>query len=403
MEAFIRQLTGVRFIAAAWVMLYHFQLPLDNVHLLLPVLDDVFKVGRLGVDLFFGLSGFILTHIYLRKLGPKATLRGSAHFWWLRLARIYPVHFVTLQIAWVVVLLQPAADSSVTDGAGAGKDWLNPLDYVKQLLLVQEWGANPSRGWNFVAWSLSMEWLAYLIFPLLVLGLWRFHRSIPTNALVGLWAVAMTPLVVLAITRQNDPYYMDDWASTIRILTEFTAGALTYLIVQRFARDGERDPRPRVERLATTLSVAMPALVVLGAVALGSIPTLQWPGQPTYPARMHLLLVPPLIVWLGALSLSRRGLARGLSTPTLLLGGYISFSLYMTHRFVYGFWRTGMRIIGIKGGVLYFLGVIGLFALCIVAAYAMWRWVEEPAREWMRRLIGEKPKPIAEPTLGATV
>ena len=154
---------------------------------------------------------------------------------------------------------------------------------------------------------------------------------------------------------------------------------------------------------ATTLSVVMPALVVLGAFVLGHAPSLQWPGQATYPARMHLLLVPPLIVWLGALALSRRGLARGLSTPTLLLGGYISFSLYMTHRFVYGFWRTGMRIIGIEGGLLYFLGVIGLFALCLVAAYAMWRWVEEPAREWMRRLIGEKPKPIAEPTLGAVV
>ena len=403
MEAFIRQLTGVRFIAAAWVMLYHFQLPLDRVHLLVPVISDFFAVGRLGVDLFFALSGFILTHTYLRKLGPKATVRSSARFWWLRLARIYPVHFVTLQLAWIAILLQPAADGTVTEGSSSTRDWLNPLSYVKQLLFIQEWGANPTRGWNFVAWSLSMEWLAYLIFPLLVLALWRFNRSIPTSGLVGLWVVAVAPLTALAITRQNDPYYQDNWASTTRILTEFTAGALTYLIVLRFTDDARTEPRPRVERLATTLSVAMPVLVVAGAFGLAHVTALQWPGQPGYPPRMHLLLVPPLIIWIGALALSRRGLALGLSTPALLLGGYISFSLYMTHRFVYGFWRTAMRVLGINGGFLYFLALIALVGLCLLAAYAMWRWIEEPAREWMRRLIGEKPKPLAEPTIGKAV
>lgn len=401
MEAFIRQLTGVRLVAAAWVMLYHFQLPLDTVHLLLPGVSDVLKIGRLGVDLFFALSGFILTHTYLTKLGPRVRLNASARFWWLRLARIYPVHFVTLQMAWIVALIQPATDAAAGD-AGGGKDWLNPVDYIKQLLLLQEWGANPSRGWNFVAWSLSMEWLAYLIFPLLIWALWRFHRAIPTKALLGLWVVAVLPLTVLAATRQNDPYYLLDWASTVRILTEFTAGAITYLIVLRCIREGEEQPRPRVERLATTLSFAMPLLVVVGAIVLGHTASLQWPGLTGYPPpRMHLLLVPPLIVWIGALSLSRRGVARGLSTRTLVLGGYISFSLYMTHRFVYGFWRTGMRIIGIKGGVLYFVGVLGLVALCLLGAYAMWRWIEEPAREWMRRLIGERAKPVAEPTFGA--
>ena len=69
------------------------------------------------------------------------------------------------------------------DDAGT-RDWLNPVDYLKQVLLVQEWGPSPQRGWNFPAWSLSMEWLAYLIFPLLVLVLFRLRDRLPTRWLL---------------------------------------------------------------------------------------------------------------------------------------------------------------------------------------------------------------------------
>ena len=57
------------------------------------------------MDLFFALSGFILTHTYLRRLGPAVRVRGTVDFWWLRLARIYPVHLVMLFIAGGAVFL----------------------------------------------------------------------------------------------------------------------------------------------------------------------------------------------------------------------------------------------------------------------------------------------------------
>ena len=66
MNVFIRQLTGIRLVAAVWVLLYHSQGPLDAIGVLgIPVLPDFIRVGRLGVDLFFALSGFILAHTYL--------------------------------------------------------------------------------------------------------------------------------------------------------------------------------------------------------------------------------------------------------------------------------------------------------------------------------------------------
>lgn len=398
MNVFIRQLTGIRFIAAAWVLLYHLQGPLNQLGLLFAGFADVLRVGRLGVDLFFALSGFILAHTYLRRLGPALSNRGSLDFWWLRLARIYPVHLVMLVVAGVAVVAQAAVT-----GEAADRDWLNPVDFIKNLLLVQEWGPDPQRGWNFVAWSLSMEWLAYLIFPLLVLLLWKMHHQISTRLLMVAWVVVLLPLVIYGLST-SDPYYTDNWGSTYRILTEFTAGAITYLIVLRLLPDraADSEPTPRVERAATTLSVVLPLLVIAGAIFLG-----QWgPAQAgeidlggdvePLPPYFHLLLVPLLIAWIGALALSRRGLARFLSTKTLVLGGFISYSLYMTHLVWFGLCRAALRAVGIDGGILYAIAVIGLVAGALAIAWLMWRYVEEPARELLRRRVGVRARPTEE-------
>jgi peptidoglycan/LPS O-acetylase OafA/YrhL len=399
-QRFIGQLTGVRFVAAFWVLLYHFQGALATAGLLVPVLHEVLRVGRLGVDLFFALSGFILTHTYLTKMGPRATWAGARHFWWLRLARIYPVHFVMLNVAGIAAVAQQKLGSSVS----GSKDWLTPVDYLRQVLLVHEWGPNPQRGWNYPAWSLSMEWLAYLLFPLLVLALFRFHERLSTRVIAVLWCAVLVPLLWYGIAYYGDPYYISDWGSTIRILTEFTAGGLTYLFVLRQWNATPEGVRPRVERLSTTLSVAIPVVIVAMALLLGHIGALQWsvsdlpdtPNAADLPPKYHLVLVPLLVAWIGALALTRRGPSRFLSTDRLVLGGFISFSLYMTHTVWYGLWRAGMKAVHINGGVLYLIAFVGLVVGAIVIAWLMWRFVEEPAREWMRKRSGERPKPVEE-------
>jgi peptidoglycan/LPS O-acetylase OafA/YrhL len=391
MAVFIRQLTGIRFVAAFWVLLYHLQDPLDRIGVMdIPVLSDVIRVGRLGVDLFFALSGFIIAHTYLTKMGPRLAVGAAANFWWLRLARIYPVHFVMLNIAGVAVIAQ-----AWVTGVDKDRPWLNPVDYVRNLLLVQEWGPHPDRGWNVVAWSLSMEWLAYLVFPLLVLLLYALHKRVSTPVLVLAWCIALAPLLWRG-SLTIDPYYTDLWGSVIRVLSEFTAGAITYLIVLRCIPDGSHDPRPGVERTATVVSVLMPLMVVAGAVFLGrwataqSPITLSDPEAEPLPPYFHLWLVPPLIVWIGALALSRRGQARWLATDTLILGGVVSYSLYMTHLVWFGVWRAGMNAIGIESGPLYAVSVVLAIAGAFVVAWLMWRIVEEPCRRWMRKLIGVK-------------
>ncbi|MDP4824764.1 MAG: acyltransferase [Candidatus Nanopelagicales bacterium] len=391
MGVFIRQLTGIRAVAAVWVLFYHLQGPLDTLGVMsIPVLSDVIRVGRLGVDLFFALSGFILTHTYLRKLGPKAHARPTLEFWWLRLARIYPVHFVMLNAAGLAVVAQ-----ALITGENKDRPWLNPIDYIRNLLLIQEWGPNPERGWNVVAWSLSMEWLAYLLFPVVVLALFFFHRRINTPLLLVAWVVSVLPLLLRASVG-DDPYYGGAWGSTIRVLTAFVAGAITYLIVIRLI-NSDGSISTRTERLATTVSVAMPLVVIAGATFLG-----RWSGaQPEIlpidpdaeplPPFFHLWLVPPLIVWIGALALSKSGQVKFLSRETVVLGGLISYSLYMTHLVWLSTWRAGMNAIGLESGPLYALSVVFALAMAFVLAWLMWRLVEEPARRFMRRGVGVRP------------
>ena len=392
MSVFIRQLTGIRFVAAFWVLAYHLQGPFNVLGLLsIPILADVMRVGRLGVDLFFALSGFILTHTYLTRMGGSIHIKATLKFWWLRLARIYPVHLVMLIIAGLAVFAQ-----AQVRGESVDRDWWNPIDFIKNLLLIQEWGPDPQRGWNFVAWSLSMEWLAYLIFPILVLILWRLHKHVPTFVLVISWFVVLAPLMGYGLGT-SDPYYTNNWGSTYRILSEFTAGAITYLIVVRLADKG-----PRVERVAMWLSALLPLAVVAGSVFLARLPAAQPPANAMnpdaepLPPYFHLTLVPLLIAWIGTLALSQGGVARALSTRALVLGGFVSYSLYMTHLVWFGLWRAGMDVAGVDGGPLYAASVVGLVAGAFVMAWLMWKIVEEPAREWMRRLVGTRPVPTEE-------
>ena len=89
---FISQLTGVRFVAATWVMLYHYQGALATAGILIPVVHELLRVGRLGVDLFFALSGFILTHAYWPRLKDLLKAQGYIAFLRTRLIQIGRAH-----------------------------------------------------------------------------------------------------------------------------------------------------------------------------------------------------------------------------------------------------------------------------------------------------------------------
>ena len=151
-----------------------------------------------------------------------------------------------------------------------------------------------------------------------------------------------------------------------------------------------------MKRVPPILAWVIPFLILGIAVTLGNIPALQWEGLPDEAPRGYVVIIPLLVLSLGALALSNGAPSRFLCTHTLVLGGFISYSLYLIHIVWYGLWRAGMQFIGIDGGPIYLLSTIFLIVSTVGLAYLMWRFVEEPAREWMRSKAGARKVPTEE-------
>lgn len=126
------------------------------------------------MDLFFILSGFVLTWNYANRMGQSWSTRATLRFLWLRLARVWPVYLVTLHLAaaWIIFTLH------VGDTPSEQAQRLTAVSYLRQLLLVQLWFEPyfDDTSWDGPAWSISAEWLAYLLFGLLILVIFRVAR-----------------------------------------------------------------------------------------------------------------------------------------------------------------------------------------------------------------------------------
>lgn len=248
----IRALTGLRIVAAVWVVLFHFRPMLGDASpgfrdALAPVLD----CGAQGVDLFFILSGFVLTWNYLDRMGRSWSVRANLHFLWLRLARVWPVYLVTLHLAavWVIFTLHVGHVPSPEAGQ------LTAISYVRQILLVQLWFQPYFDGssWDGPAWSISAEWLAYLLFGLLILVIFRMKHATRARGLMWLaFAASLPPVVLLLASGQ----FYTPWSWLPRIVTQFAAGALACAAVRRLR------PTDRARRIAGYLSVLVGVAIV---------------------------------------------------------------------------------------------------------------------------------------------
>ncbi|MBF0186787.1 MAG: acyltransferase [Magnetococcales bacterium] len=160
----IDNLTGIRAVASFWVVLFHFSYfnLIDNASLL-----RIVQIGGVGVDIFFVLSGFILSYTYTeshRKIRHDAD--DSKAFWSLffikRLARLYPMHVATL-LAYVPMLIVADQMAYTINPAYAYDAYHTTLN----LTMLHAWGVSEMPSWNAPSWSISAEWFAYLLlFPI---------------------------------------------------------------------------------------------------------------------------------------------------------------------------------------------------------------------------------------------
>ncbi|MEC8456390.1 MAG: acyltransferase, partial [Pseudomonadota bacterium] len=288
----LRPLTALRFAAALWVAVYTFWPNLAGA----PQTAVVAK-GYLGVELFFVLSGFILSHVYLQAAGEKRfSYRG---FLWARIARVYPLHLATL------IGVGGLAAAALIAGMSVDANVLSWSSLPANLLMLHAWGLAPVAGWNHPSWSISAEWFAYLCFPLFAFVFWRL-RDKPVAAVVG---TAAFLTVLYFVFEQTAGFPLTEatirWGA-LRIVPCFALGCALYLV---YRKAGAQLSAP-----AAGAGAAIAFGLMMGSAALGL-----WDG-------ITVLCAGALILALAALPNARAGWLA--SRPAVYLGE-ISYSVYM--------------------------------------------------------------------------
>lgn len=367
----IKALTGLRIVAAMWVVLFHFRPLIWEAS---PRLKDdmapLFNAGAQGVDLFFVLSGFVLTWNYLERMGPSFALRPTLHFLWLRLSRVWPIYLVTMHIAalWIIFTLHVGTTPS------PDVEKLTAISYVRQLFMVQLWFAPFFDGtsWDGPAWSISAEWLAYLLFGLMILVIFRMATVTRARTLLMLAFVASLPPTVLLLA---SGHFYTPWSWLPRIGAQFLAGALACAAVRRLRLSD------RSRRIAGYCAILIIAVIVAILYFYEAHPV----NGMIDPGGVVDVLFMPLVV---TLAIGVGSLPALLSTRLMVYGGQISFSLYMVHELVHTSWNWAVAEyhLDISKAAQKFV-VVGLIAAALGAAMLLFRTVEEPARRWMRRMV----------------
>ncbi|MGH6957642.1 MAG: acyltransferase family protein [Caulobacteraceae bacterium] len=343
----LKPLTALRFFAAMWVVSYDFWPSLGA-----PTPRVVAK-GYLGVELFFVLSGFILSHVYLQSFGERRF--GYVKFLWARLARIYPLHLATL------IGIGALAVGAAVIGADAGSKVLVWSSLPAQLTLTQAWGLGLGGGWNHPSWSISAEWFAYLAFPLFAWTAWRLKG----RPMLGLGlALAFVCAMELGFERWAGFPLTEAtiaWGA-LRIVPCFALGCATYLVWR-----------------ARPLSSAPVALAVCAAAVLAIVAA----AEAGWPDWIAIDLFAALIFGLASLPVSG---SRALSWGVWVYLGEVSFAIYMVCiPWKLAFENLAARAFALGDGPLP-LGLWLADALGVIpAAMVLHHLIERPAREAMRR------------------
>lgn len=338
---------GLRAVAVIIVMLNHAGLPF---------LDG----GFIGVDVFFVISGFLITTLLVKQLARRGRLR-LRRFYARRARRLLPAATVVLlAVALLALLLLPrtrwaSTAQDIFFSAIYGMNWLlaaQSVDYFQE-------NSAPSPLQHF--WSLAVEEQFYIFWPVLLVGvsalvIRRLGRSrlsiglLVAFALVGVPSLAWSAYYTIA--NPGRAYF----ATTTRLWELALGGGIAILALsdKRFRRS-----------IAVIVGWAGLLAIIVGSVLVS---TVNFPG------------LTALVPTLGAAAVIVAGLSAGPEGPIRLLGtrpmqfiGSLSYSLYLVHWPILVFTATVFGPLNPVQGV-------AVMAAAIVPAYLLTRYVENPIR-----------------------
>ncbi len=383
----LRPLTGLRFVAALGVLLFHYWAPcLTGAP---AVVWNINRAGHVGVSLFFVLSGFILAYTYLNEDGRLTTNRGK--FWMARFARVYPLYVFSLLLDWPHFYLKwvgptlhekPLATAGLEIGAVS----------ASCLGLLQSWTAGIAYLWNAPAWSVSVEAFFYAVFPFVTATVLVRDRRSMYRLVAGLWVAALLPAVVAVVgeARFTDRESQIVWdhsfgASPLLRLPEFLIGVVAG---QQFVR-AMAGPQ-----------VAPGGWVRYGVWLSGGVILVVLACSPLIPQRLlhNGLLAPAFAVLVYSLARQPGPVGAVLGSRVLVLLGEASFAVYILQVPLHALARAVARYAGggdMTSGVAVettpvFIVTFSVFV--ILAAVAALFVIERPARRWLRQRFDSREK-----------
>jgi len=357
-------LDSLRGVCACMVVLLHFT---TQGHIsALPVVRN----GFLFVDFFFVLSGFVIGSSYGQRLAEGYSIK---HFIWLRLGRVYPLHFFVLMVflgfeITFALFMNDMADRKPFEGI------YSPTILSYSFLLVQIFVGPDATPWNGPSWSIAAEVWTYLIFGFLLRYVFRF--AIP----ICLAIIVVASIVLSQLTDRYIAVFHD--GALLRCIFGFSFGIIGWRLADwvgrlRFGRWGDH--------------------VVELAVALGVVVFVWFAGAGP------LSLAAPLMFFLAVLVFSREAgvVSRLLKCAPFILVGALSYSIYMIHGFLLYRFVNGLSLVerftaldlvqsadghnSVGGGALFgdMMSILFL-AIVICASWFSYRFIELPGQRFVR-------------------
>jgi peptidoglycan/LPS O-acetylase OafA/YrhL len=334
---FRTDINGLRAYAVIAVLLYHFKVA-------------GVTGGYAGVDVFFVISGFLMTAIILPAV--ESGRFSLSAFYLARVRRIYPalvvLCLVLLLFGWF--WLAPYLYEDVGKGAGSSLLFFSNHAFNRPIGYFAEPAHN---NWFLHTWSVSVEWQFYLLYPLFLLALVKWlpgGRRATAIAIGALLIASFAASVYMTAHKPTSAFFLLPSRAW-----ELLAGSLVFLY--------GTSTMPSAVRRAFEIT----GFALIGFILFYADSNTTWPGA--------LALVPVLGASLILLAAREQSLLTGNALAQVL--GRWSYSIYLWH------WPlvVGLGYFGVKNETPW---VAAMLAASIALGAASYRWIEQPSARWMR-------------------
>ena|SRR3990167_2969375 len=385
----INGLTGIRAIAAFWVLIYHsasvFYLAQPALNTfsdaMNPLVPAFANYGFLGVDTFFILSGFVISYTYFDwfsvDLSARKWVTHYARYIIFRLARIYPALMFVFFMGSLLLFLYALTPENLAlrhlSLFFKSLPSMLTLTYNVSLTNLKEFSQSY---WNFnpPLWSISIEWVAYLFFPFLVMLTSTFSKKyLLFIALFLLFIlqlyVYISPPVIGNLVLSSVSFFIFGMPAIVRIAADFFLGYFFYHMYQ--------DAKLSVNARYIDVAAIMAILAIVGMIYFFHV--------------VEVLILIALGIFVFCVALNPPITGKLLSSRIMVYLGNISYAIYLVHFLVLQVivskmnqyhWFVDLNKSGVDKVFAFILYVL----VVVVIASLVYHLIEKPAQRWIRKI-----------------